>query len=117
MQGEAILGEFKPGVGRLIMRCEKLPIIVPIYHIGMHRMAPEKPVRSMSSSSLQKFNLFGQKATVYFGKPIDLSSIVRKWKNVRVSSPHLPLFSSCLPRIVLHINSGPASGLVMLIRR
>ena len=79
-EGEAILGDFKPGVGRLIMRSDTLPIIVPMYHIGMHRMAPEHPATERAASSLQKFNLRGEEAVVYFGEPIDVGDIVSKWK-------------------------------------
>jgi hypothetical protein len=42
-QDEPILGDFKSGVGRLVARCSQVPIIVPMYHIGMHTIAPEQP--------------------------------------------------------------------------
>lgn len=43
-QGEPILGDFKAGVGKLVARCQNVPVIIPLYHIGMHTIAPEQPV-------------------------------------------------------------------------
>ena len=53
----------KWGVGRLISECRIPPIVVPIYHLGMDSILPNKKPHIPH---------FGQKVTVVIGKPISL---------------------------------------------
>lgn len=59
----------KWGVGRMIYESPVLPIIIPIWHIGMDDILPNEPPYYLR---------FGKKVTYNFGKPIDLSQLVKR---------------------------------------
>ncbi|CAM9387757.1 unnamed protein product [Sphacelaria rigidula] len=78
-KGEPMLGEFKAGIGRLLLRSKKLPMVLPMYHIGMHRVAPEAPVQKHGRGKLVKpLPNTGCEVLVYVGEPIDVRPIVEK---------------------------------------
>lgn len=67
---------FKWGVGRIIYESPILPIIIPIWHVGMHEVLPsEEPPYIFR---------FGKKVTYNFGKPIDLSQIIQELRESNV---------------------------------
>lgn len=66
----------KWGVGRMIYESPVLPIVIPIWHIGMDDILPNDPPYYLR---------FGKKVTYNFGKPIDLSSVVKKLRESNVS--------------------------------
>ncbi len=58
---EQISLRLKWGVGRLVSDCPKLPTVLPIYHLGMDHVLPNKePYRPR----------IGQAVTICVGKPI-----------------------------------------------
>lgn len=69
---------FKWGVGRIIYEAPVLPVIVPIWHIGMDTVLPNEP---------PYFLRLGKKLTYNYGKPIDLSDLVSKLKQDNVPEP------------------------------
>lgn len=62
---------FKWGVGRIIYETPILPIIIPIWHIGMDTVLPNEPPYYLR---------LGKKLTYNFGKPIDLNLLMDKLK-------------------------------------
>lgn len=67
---------FKWGVGRMIYESPVLPIVIPIWHIGMDEVLP----------NVEPYRLkFGKKITFNFGQPIDLKETVDKLKEANVS--------------------------------
>ncbi|KAG5184233.1 hypothetical protein JKP88DRAFT_268608 [Tribonema minus] len=79
-QGQPILGDFKAGVGRLVARCSSTPVIVPMYHIGMHTIAPEQPVPRRAAAKLQRAFSVGRQVRMYVGEPVEVEHILNKWK-------------------------------------
>nr|BAN21073.1 taz protein [Riptortus pedestris] len=67
---------FKWGVGRLIYESPITPIIIPIWHIGMEDILPNKTPYIFRAGKLLTLN---------FGKPIDLSSVLLKLRSENVS--------------------------------
>lgn len=90
-KGEPLLSDFRAGIGRLLLRSKKLPMVLPMYHIGMHRVAPEAPVQKHGRGKLVKIipNL-GQEVRVYVGEPIDVRPIVEKCRAKIGDVRHLP---------------------------
>eukprot|EP00903_Cladosiphon_okamuranus_P012598 g11789.t1 len=76
---EPILADFKAGIGRLLLRSEDPPLVLPIYHIGMHQIASETPIHKRGRGKLSKIlpNV-GRKVRVYVGEPIDVTPIIAK---------------------------------------
>lgn len=62
---------FKWGVGRMIYESPVTPIVLPIWHIGMDDVLPNEPPYILK---------IGKNLTFNYGKPIDLSELVRKLK-------------------------------------
>ncbi|XP_058828852.1 tafazzin isoform X3 [Topomyia yanbarensis] len=67
---------FKWGVGRIIYEAPVLPIIVPIWHIGMETVLPNEPPYYLR---------LGKKLTYNFGKPIDLNELMQRLRESPVS--------------------------------
>ncbi len=60
---------YKWGVGRLLSECLPTPIVIPIYHLGMDRVLPNrKPY----------IPHFGQRVTICVGEPIRLEDTLRE---------------------------------------
>ncbi|CAM9327999.1 unnamed protein product [Ascophyllum nodosum] len=90
-RGEPILADFKAGIGRLLLRSENPPMVLPIYHIGMHQVAPETPVLKGGRGKLvKKLPNIGRKILVYVGDPIDVGPVVRKCRERMGDVRHLP---------------------------
>ena len=67
----------KWGIGRLVSECKQLPIIVPIYHLGMDSILPNvKPY----------IPRIGNKVTVVIGKPLDLTKTIQDLENRNANS-------------------------------
>lgn len=69
---------FKWGIGRIIYEAPKLPIIIPIWHIGMDSILANEPPYYLR---------FGKKVTMNIGKPIDLSDLIQRLKDNKVTEP------------------------------
>ncbi|XP_061501707.1 tafazzin isoform X2 [Anopheles gambiae] len=67
---------FKWGVGRIIYEAPDLPIIIPIWHIGMDDVLPNEPPYYLR---------MGKKLTYNFGNPIDLSALMERLRSSPVS--------------------------------
>ncbi|XP_053666423.1 tafazzin [Anopheles marshallii] len=67
---------FKWGVGRIIYESPELPIIIPIWHIGMDDVLPNEPPYYLR---------MGKKLTYNFGNPIDLSALMERLRSSPVS--------------------------------
>ena len=62
---------FKWGVGRLIYELPVLPVIIPIWHVGMDDLLPNYPPYIFK---------LGHKVTMNFGKPIEVKTLLEKLK-------------------------------------
>ena len=63
-------GVYRWGVGRLVKECQKIPIFLPVYHIGMNTVLPNPS----SPDEAQPMRLrHGNLVTVCVGEPIDLT--------------------------------------------
>ncbi|XP_055602729.1 tafazzin isoform X2 [Uranotaenia lowii] len=67
---------FKWGVGRIIYETPILPIIIPIWHIGMETVLPNEPPYYLRT---------GKKLTYNFGKPINLNDLMEGLRRDPVS--------------------------------
>jgi len=63
---------FKWGVGRLIDECKKIPVVVPIYHLGMDSVMPNK------RPYIPQFN---KKLTIIIGESIDFTELLVKLRD------------------------------------
>ena len=59
----------KWGVGRLISECKVLPIVIPIYHLGLDSILP---------NVTPYIPRIGQKVTIVVGEPIDFNPVMRE---------------------------------------
>lgn len=69
---------FKWGIGRIIYEAPVLPIIIPIWHMGMDTVLPNAPPYYLR---------FGKKLTYNFGTPIDLSELIDTLRKRNTSEP------------------------------
>ncbi|XP_065214695.1 tafazzin [Planococcus citri] len=66
----------KWGIGRIIYECPVIPIVIPIWHVGMEEILPNYPPYYLRT---------GKKVTINVGDPIDLKDILLKLKEDKVS--------------------------------
>lgn len=66
----------KWGIGRLIYESPVMPIIVPMWHIGMDNILPNEPPYYLRIRN---------KVTINFGKPIDFGNILDQLRSNNVS--------------------------------
>lgn len=69
---------FKWGVGRMIYEAPIVPIIIPIWHLGMDDVLPNYPPYIFK---------FGKKITVNVGEPIDINDLVNELKSKNTPEP------------------------------
>lgn len=69
---------FKWGIGRILYESSVLPIIVPIWHIGMDEILPNQPPYYLR---------FGKRITYNVGPPIDLSDLIESLRIRKISEP------------------------------
>lgn len=62
---------FKWGVGRIIMDMDHEPLVIPIWHKGMHLA---KPLYGTKWVHLNK------PITLVFGEPVECTDILEEWK-------------------------------------
>lgn len=67
---------FKWGVGRLIYELPVIPVIIPIWHVGMDNVLPNYPPYYLR---------FGNKVTMNIGKPIDITEVVERVRKNKFS--------------------------------
>jgi len=67
----------KWGVGRLISECKIAPIVIPIYHLGMDDILPNK------KPYIPKV---GNRVTVLVGQPIDLKDTLEELRKSNASA-------------------------------
>lgn len=60
---------YKWGVGRLISEAKQLPIVIPIYHLGMDKVLPNKE---------PYIPHIGQKVTICVGEPIEFEETMKE---------------------------------------
>lgn len=60
---------FKWGVGRMVYESSVVPLVIPIWHIGMDEILPNEP---------PYYFRFGKRVTYNFGPPIDLNPLVTR---------------------------------------
>jgi monolysocardiolipin acyltransferase len=85
LDGEPMLGVFKPGVGKLIahLGTDSYPIILPIIHKNMDAVLPEialKPGTKKRSKPISMVPKAGKKVEFYVGEPFDLKKEVEQFK-------------------------------------
>ncbi|XP_015110009.1 tafazzin homolog [Diachasma alloeum] len=66
----------KWGIGRLIMESPVMPLVVPIYHIGMDEILPNEPPYMIR---------VGKRVTLYYGEPIDFSDMLKELRTANAS--------------------------------
>jgi len=65
---------FKWGVGRIIAESNHMPIVIPLWHVGMDRVLPNvQPYR---------FKM-GNNVVLNFGKPIDFNEVFQQAQNLK----------------------------------
>jgi monolysocardiolipin acyltransferase len=67
---------FKWGVGRILMDMEHEPLVIPIWHKGMHLAKPLYGTKLIH---------FGKPITLVFGDPVDYADILQDWKKGRLT--------------------------------
>ena len=71
------LMRLKWGVARFVQESNKIPIVLPMYHLGMDSVLPNKKPYVPQ---------VGQKVTLVIGSPIDLSEKLKEWKDQNYNS-------------------------------
>lgn len=66
----------KWGVGRMIYESAVMPLVIPVWHIGMDDILPNEP---------PYYFRFRKRVTYNFGSPIDLSALVKRLREQNVS--------------------------------
>ncbi|XP_031828292.1 tafazzin, phospholipid-lysophospholipid transacylase isoform X2 [Nomia melanderi] len=70
----------KWGVGRLIMESPVVPLVIPIYHLGMDQVLPPEPPYKLG---------FRNKVTLYYGDPIDFNQLVSELRASNASETEI----------------------------
>lgn len=71
---------FKWGVGRIIAESNFMPIVIPLWHVGMDKVLPNvHPYR---------FKM-GNKVVLNFGKPIDLREVIQQARGMKADDKML----------------------------
>ena len=83
----------KWGVGRLIAESKIPPIVIPIYHLGMDSILPNK------KPYIPKI---GQKVTLVIGKPIDMTKTLEELKHNQATDEEKRLVLTNLVQKSLH---------------
>ena len=65
------------GIGRLIAEAKLPPIVLPLWHVGMEDILPEKR---------PYFPRFFKKLSVIVGEPLDFSSFLETQRNAQTSA-------------------------------
>lgn len=76
---------YKWGVGRLIAECNVTPIVIPIYHLGMDDILPNKKPNFW----LFRFPRVGKKVTVLVGKPIIVKDTIEQLRRKNASDEEI----------------------------
>lgn len=69
---------FKWGIGRILYETPVIPIILPIWHIGMDQILPNEPPYYLR---------FGKKVTYNFGAPIILNELIESLRSRKTPEP------------------------------
>lgn len=69
---------YKWGIGRIIYESTKIPIILPVYHLGMDDVLPNVEPYILKTR---------RNVTMHIGKPIDLSHLILDLKDRNVPGP------------------------------
>jgi len=72
---------FKWGVGRLVNDARSLPIVIPIFHIGMDKVLPNPRPGEKQTVLVRP----GHLVTVNIGNPVNLGQVVEKLRRDRAS--------------------------------
>ncbi|XP_043481212.1 tafazzin [Leptopilina heterotoma] len=67
---------YKWGIARLILESPVMPLVVPVYHLGMDDILPNEPPYILKT---------GKKVTMYYGEPIDFSDMLAELQATKVS--------------------------------
>ncbi|KAJ8678279.1 hypothetical protein QAD02_014066 [Eretmocerus hayati] len=67
---------FKWGIGRLIFESPVVPIVIPIFHLGMDQILPNEPPYMIQTK---------KKVTLYYGEPIDFSEMLKNLRKTNAS--------------------------------
>lgn len=88
------LGPLKWGVGRIILECERTPMVVPFYHVGMCPVMPHKPNNDLATA----WPGVGHKVHVKVGEPVELEDLVHEYraKVCRRAWPQPLLLALCI---------------------
>lgn len=66
----------KWGLGRMVYESPVVPIVIPLWHVGMEEILPNYPPYYLRT---------GKKITINIGEPIDLNDLVKKLREAKVS--------------------------------
>ena len=76
---------YKWGIGRLIAECNITPIVIPIYHLGMDHILPNKRPYFWFG----RLPKIGRKVTVLIGEPIPVKEALDKLKETQASDTEM----------------------------
>lgn len=66
----------KWGVGRIIYECPTVPVVIPVWHIGMEEVLPNYPPYYLRT---------GKRITINIGEPIDLKELILRLREQNAS--------------------------------
>lgn len=69
----------KWGIGRIIYESPVIPIVIPVWHMGMEEVLPNFPPYYLRT---------GKRITINIGDPIDLKELLTKLKEDKVSEEY-----------------------------
>jgi len=72
---------YKWGVGRLVADARTLPIVIPVFHIGMETVLPNPGPGERQTVLVRPANL----VTVNIGRPVDLAQVVEELRDTQAS--------------------------------